>query len=437
MTARTILWVLCAFAAMALPFVVLMTGERVPGTGRLRDFSKGLGFGALAGAGMQFALTARFRRMAHPFGIDVIYLFHRYMAWGILGLMLGHFAIFWTWFPDELGELNPLTARWELTMGRFALLCFAALVVTSELRKRLGIEYGRWRLVHVALAVAGFGAAIAHVLGVGHFTGTTDKRLAMLGVTAGWLLLLAWVRLAKPWWQLRNPWRVTDNIAERGGVHTLVLEPMGRGLRRRKPGQFAWLTLGHSPFGLREHPFTISNPPEDGAKIAMSIKPLGDQTGELVKTRPGTVAWLDGPYGAFSIDMEPQAAGFVMIAGGIGITPMIANLRSMAARGDRRPAILIYANPDRESVTFREELDDLSRRMALRVVHVPEDPPEGWRGESGHIDKDMLARHLPPGSRDWPHMLCGPLPLTDAAKAALRDLGVPLRRIDSEIFDMV
>ena len=65
---------------MALPFVVLMTGERVPGTGRLRDFSKGLGFGALAGAGMQFALTARFRRMAHPFGIDVIYLFHRYMA---------------------------------------------------------------------------------------------------------------------------------------------------------------------------------------------------------------------------------------------------------------------------------------------------------------------------------------------------------------------
>lgn len=126
-----------------------------------------------------------------------------------------------------------------------------------------------------------------------------------------------------------------------------------------------------------------------------------------------------------------------MIAGGIGITPMIANLRSMAARGDRRPAILIYANPDWESITFREELDDLSRHMALCVVHVPEDPPEGWQGESGHIDKDMLARYLPPATRDWPHMLCGPLPLTAAAKAALRDLGVPLRRIDSEIFDMV
>jgi predicted ferric reductase len=44
----------------------------------------GLGFGALALAGLQFALTARFRRMTHPFGVDIIYLFHRYLAIGAL-----------------------------------------------------------------------------------------------------------------------------------------------------------------------------------------------------------------------------------------------------------------------------------------------------------------------------------------------------------------
>ncbi|RJL07488.1 ferric reductase-like transmembrane domain-containing protein [Paracoccus siganidrum] len=437
MTMRASLWVLAAFAAMALPFVVLLSGERAPGTGWLRDFSKGLGFGALAAAGLQFALTARFRRLAHPFGIDVVYLFHRYLALGAVLLMLGHFGIFYIWYHDDLGQLNPLTARWELTMGRLALLAFALLVVTSEFRKQLRIEYGLWRTAHASLAVVAFAAAILHVLGVGHFTGTTDKRLLMLGVTAGWLLLLAWVRLGKPWYQTHNPWRVTHNIAERGGVHTLVLEPLGQGLRRRRPGQFAWLTLGHSPYGLREHPFTLSDAPEGGPSIAMSIKPLGDFTDKAVTTPVGATAWLDGPYGAFSIDMEPGAPGFVMIAGGIGITPVISNLRAMAARGDMRPVVLFYANPDWEGVTFREELEALQERMRLKIVHVIEEPPDDWEGETGHLTKKILARHLGEATRDWPHMLCGPVPLTDAAKQALRELGVPLWRIDSEIFDMV
>lgn len=437
MTIRAIVWIAAAFAAIALPFVVLMFGERAPGRGLLWDFSKGLGFGALAAAGMQFALTARFRRMAYPFGIDVVYLFHRYMALGALALMLGHFGILYFWFEEALGELNPLEARWELTAGRVALVSFGLLVVTSEFRKQLRLGYGWWRSIHVALAIVAFAAALLHVLGVGHFTATAEKRALMLGVTAGWLLLLLWVRLVKPHQQTRNPWRVVENRPERGGVHSLVLEPLGERLRQWKPGQFAWLTLGYSPYGLREHPFTISSPPEAGPNVTFSIKPLGDFTEGAVKTQNGAIAYLDGPYGAFSIDMEPDAQGFVMIAGGIGITPMIANLRAMRARGDRRPAILFYANADWDEVTFREELEELESALALTVVHVLEDPPQGWDGEEGFVTKEVLERHLDEETRDWSHLLCGPPPMTEAARRALLELGVPVWRIDSEIFDMV
>lgn len=437
MTTRAVLWLLAAFVALALPFAVLMTGERVPGRGILWDFAMGLGFGALAAAGMQFALTARFRRLAYPFGIDVVYLFHRYMALGVLALMLGHFGILYIWFHDALGELNPLTARWELTAGRLALVGFALLVVTSEFRKRLGIEYGWWRALHVVLAVLAFGAALLHVLGVGHFTAASEKRWLMLGVTAGWLLLLVWVRLIKPWAQLRNPWRVVENIVERGGVHSLVLEPLGARLRQWKPGQFAWLTLGQSPYGLREHPFTISSAPQDGPRVTFSIKPLGDFTEAVVKTKPGALAYLDGPYGAFSIDMEPGAEGFVMVAGGIGITPMIANLEAMRARRDRRPVVLFYASSEWDEVTFREELEALEAALNLKVVHVIESPPDGWQGESGYLDREILARHLGEETRGWPHLLCGPAPMTAAVRQALRELGVSVWRIDSEIFDMV
>lgn len=284
MSLKIIFWIAAAFVAVALPFLVLLSGERVEGHALLFDFSMGLGFGALALASLQFALTARFRRMTHPFGVDIIYLFHRYLAIGAVAVMLGHFAILYIWYEPALGVLNPLEARWELTSGRVALGCFIVLVVSSEFRKWLKLEYELWRYLHVALAVIGFGAAVAHVLGVGRFTAAADQRALWLGVTLGWLVLLLWVRLGKPWKQRNNPWKVVDNIERHGGVHSLVFEPQGRALSKWKPGQFVWLTLENSPFGLREHPYTISNAPEQGPNIMLSIKPLGDFSERAVGT---------------------------------------------------------------------------------------------------------------------------------------------------------
>jgi len=435
--ARGIPWVAAAAAAIALPFLVLIAG-RQPATGDLLwNFSKGLGFGALAMAGLQFALTARFRPMTRPFGIDIVYFFHRYLALGAVGLMLGHFGILWLWYEDALGKLNPLEARWELTAGRFALLCFVALVVSSEFRKRLNLAYGAWRWLHVGLAVAGFGAAVAHVLGVGHFTATPGSRALWLGVTLGWVGILVWVRLVVPARLAANPWRVSAVNEERGGAVSLTLSPQRNGLPPWKPGQFAWLTLGTSPFGLGEHPFTIASPPERAPDVTMTVKPLGGFSARLQEVRPGARAFLHGPYGAFSIDNEPDADGFVMIAGGIGITPMIANLRSMRERGDRRPAVLVYANPDWDSVAFREELDDLQRTLRLKVVHVLEKAPQGWQGETGMVTGELLERHVGAETHAWPHFLCGPPPMVQGVKDGLLALGVPLRHVDSEIFDMV
>lgn len=435
--ARGVPWVLAAAAAIALPFLVLIAGRQPAGGDFLWNFSKSLGFGALAMAGLQFALTARFRPMTRPFGIDIVYFFHRYLALGALALMLGHFGILWLWYEDALGELNPLEARWELTAGRFALLCFIALVVSSEFRKRLNLAYGPWRWLHAGLAVAGFGAAVAHVLGVGHFTATPGSRALWLGVTLGWIGVLVWVRLVVPARLAANPWRVSAVEEERGGAVSLTFTPERNGLPRWKPGQFAWLTLGSSPFGLGEHPFTIASPPERAPEVTMTVKPLGGFSEKLTEVKPGARAYLHGPYGAFSIDNEPGADGFVMIAGGIGITPMIANLRSMRERGDRRPAVLVYANPDWDSVAFREELAALEAELELKVVHVLEEAPDGWSGETGMVTGDVLARHLSSGTRDRPHFLCGPPPMVEAVKEALLALGVPLRHVDSEIFDMV
>ena len=434
---RAVFWVGLAALALALPFIVLLSGERAAGTSFLWDFSMGLGFGALAAAGLQFVLTARFQPLTRAYGVDIVYLFHRYFAIGAVALMLGHFAILYIWFEEALGDLNPLTAEWELTAGRVALGAFVLLVITSEFRKTLRIPYEFWRYSHIALAVIAFGAAITHIIGVGHFTGEADKRILWLGVTVSWILILVWTRLIRPFRIWRNPWQVVENVSHHGGVHSLVFEPLGKPLRRWKPGQFVWLSLDATPFSAREHPFTISTPPEKGPRVTLSIKPLGDFTARAVQATPGTRAYLDGPYGTFSIDNDPEAKGFVMIAGGVGITPMMSNLHAMAERGDTRKVVLIYANQTWEGATFRDELAELEEAMTLTVVHVLEDPPEDWQGETGRIDQALLARHLPEDTRHCPHFLCGPEPMTHAAKTALLDMGVPLQVIDSEIFDFV
>lgn len=431
-------WLLIGFGAVALPFAVLLSGAARPAPGGvLWDFAMGSGFAALAIAAMQFALTGRIKWLTNPFGADIVYVFHRFLSWGALALMLMHFGVLYIWYQPALGELNPLTARWELTSGRVALVCFGLLIVTSELRKWLGIEYHFWRVMHVTLAVTGFAAAVAHVLGVGHYSAMEDTLALWLGVTVVWVGFVIWSRLIRPMVQIGNPWRVVGNKAEHGGVHTLTLRPEGKGLRLWRPGQFAWLSVGNSPYTLREHPFTISSAPECGPQIAFSIKPLGDDSKRLSQTPVGTLAYVDGPFGTFTVDREADAEGFVMIAGGVGITPVVANLQALRARRDPRRVILLYANKRLEDAPFREELDRIARDLDLKIVHVPEEAPEGWVGEVGMIDAEVLARHLPQRSRAWPHMLCGPAPMTDAVIKALRGMGVRKRHIDLEAFEIV
>lgn len=440
---RAIAWILLAVILIALPFVVILAGDPPAARGFLRDFSLGLGFSALSLAGMQFALTGRIKPLLHPFGADIVVVFHRFLSWGLVALMLGHFAILYIWYQDDLGVLNPMQAEPHMTAGRVAMGCFVALVASSELRQRLGLDYLWWRRLHVALALLGFGAAIWHVLGAGHFTGRDGTRGLWLGATLAWLGLIAWTRLWRPWQQWRNPWRVVQNRDEGDGVRTLVLRPEGRPLTGWRPGQFSWLAVGTSPFALREHPFTISTAPDKGPELSFSIKPLGDDSERLSKTPEGTIAYVDGPYGTFSVDREADSGGFVMIAGGVGITPLIANLHALQERRDPRPVILLYANKDWAEIAFREELRRIAQDIDLRVIHIIQDPPEDdWPPQDhetreGMIDADLLADLLPEESRDWPHMLCGPAPMLEAVRKALRDKGVPLARIDSEIFEMV
>lgn len=436
-TLRAVVWTLAYVALVSMPVLVLASGlGGMPGSGWWFDFSMGLGFGALAVMGGQFVLTARFRRATAPIGMDVVYVFHRWLAVVGLALVLAHYALLRWHFPATLAPASPASAPFYMTAGRLALAVFAALIVSSLWRKRFGIEYGGWRIAHGVMALAGMVLAIIHVSGVGYYSGVFWSRVVIDAFLGSLVAIVVYVRLVKPLLVASRTYRVTAVRSERGHAHTLSIEPEGHAGLRFAPGQFGWLSLGVGPWRAREHPFSFSNSAEREGVLEFTIKALGDFTATVGETPIGTVAYVDGPHGIFSVDHYGDAPGFFFLAGGVGIAPIMSMLRTLADRGDTRPLVLVYGNRRWESVTFREELERLAQRLDLRTVHVLIEPPADWEGRVGMPDPEILRAEMdrvPEGSHCF---LCGPVPMSEMAQRELRRLGVPMTRIHLEIFEM-
>lgn len=433
---EAVLWLGVYLALVTVPLFALLPGPAA-GLGFGWDFAMALGYAGLAMLGVQFALTGRFRRATAPFGIDIVYYFHRYLAVFALFVIGAHYILLRVMQPEALGSADPRTAPAHMTAGRIALLLFAAVVVLALLRRRLGLEYDRWRRLHALLATTAFALALWHLHGAGRFLDTAWKQWLWASYGAFWVALIAYVRLVRPWRVWSHPWTVSAVRPERGRVWTLALRPRSGEPLRFAPGQFAWLTLRASPFAMHEHPFSIASSAERGDRIEFSIKALGDFTSQIGETRVGETAWVDAPYGTFSIDDCPEASGYAFVVGGIGIAPAMSMLRTLADRSDRRPLVLFYGNRVWDRVAFREELETLATRLQLRVVHVLLEPPEDWTGERGFVTEEVLRRHLPAEAKGFHFFLCGPTPMTTSAERSLAAIGVPAAHVHSEIFDWV
>lgn len=454
-TLQGVLWITLYLLLTLAPLFLLLVGPTPAGRGFWREFSVALGFAGLAMMCLQFVLTARFRWLKAPYGSDIVYYFHRQISLVAFMIVLAHPLILFIEDPARLGLLNLIAAPWRARFGVTAVLALIALVTASLWRRQLKIHYDAWRIGHGILATAAVALTMGHIVLVGHYVSLPWKTALWIGYGSFWTALLAYVRIFKPWRELRRPYVVTQVKQERGNAWTVALRPDGHAGMTFHPGQFAWLSLRSSPFADREHPFSFSSSAAQPGELAFTIKERGDFTSQIGQVRPGERAYLDGPHGSFTTDRHEHAAGFVFIAGGVGITPVMSMLRTLADRRDPRPLTLIYANRDWEGVTFREEIGALQAggRIDLRVVHVLQQPPEGWPSdcasrdasmarpgcERGYVTAEVLRRHLPPIERrnQAEIFICGPQPMMDAVERALLDLGITGGDIHTERFDLV
>ena len=434
---RFSLWMLAYMALALVPMAIALAGS-TPEL-RARGVETGVMFGllALGVLSAQAVTSGRQRWFARGLGQDDLLRFHRQTGLFALVLVLAHPL---TLFLADSGFITYLDPRDELLRALslwFVLVAATALVASSLWRLAFGLSYERWRLLHGGLALAIVTLGLGHALMVEHYTGALWKKALLVMAVGGALYLMAETRLRRPWRMRRLPWRVEEVRGGRDDSWTLRLLPRGHDGMDFRPGQFAWLSLGDSPWTMQQHPFSMTSSADEDGAVEFTIKALGDFTSTVEEMEAGSCAWLEGPYGVFTWQPGQCPEGAVFITGGVGITPVMSMLRTARDRGAREPLWLVHASQDFDSILFREELEELERELPLTVMHVLDEPPDDWDGESGKVDADMLRRCLPRDIGRLPCYLCGPEPMADALEPALSRRGVPAKNLYCERFDMV
>ena len=298
------------------------------------------------------------------------------------------------------------------------------------------MAYEIWRWLHVIVSVIAITAMLYHLFSIRYYTSAPYQSALWFFLAIAWFGILFYVRLVKPVKLLKTPWRVSSVKSERGNAWTLTLSPDGHKGLRFSPGQFAWLSVHRTPFALAEHPFSIASSSEQSQQLQFTIKELGDFSNTVKFIKPQERVYVDGPYGAFSIDFV-TVENIVFIAGGIGIVPIMSMLRSLADRQSQKSVMLIYGYQSEEYLTYKEELDELVSTLKLELVYVLTEPSENWQGETGYIGYDLLKRHVSNYRHNSHFYICGPTAMMLLTEQSIHKLGVDFTRIHSEIFTLV
>ncbi|MDI1449913.1 ferredoxin--NADP reductase [Polyangium sp. 6x1] len=244
--------------------------------------------------------------------------------------------------------------------------------------------------------------------------------------------------------------RVTRVVRETPDAVSLSLtDPEGRRIAF-VPGQFFTVLVTLASGDVLRRAYSISSvPDEDGAaaEVTITIKrmPGGRASNHLNDAiTEGDILDVLGPSGSFTVTPDPAARRhLVLLAGGSGITPLASITRTTLAREPGARVTLVYGNRGERDIIFREALESLAEAHADRFTlrHVLSEPPAGFTGRTGLLDRDNVTRELDAIAASsgldadaTAYYVCGPEPMMAAAREALLARGVDPARIHEERF---
>ena len=393
---------------------------------------------------------------------------------GVLGFfyIATHFLIFFV-FDRELSvasTLEEIVERVYLWFGFGALILMIPLAISSTdgMVSRLGAK--RWKLLHRLAYVIAIAGVVHYYLLV-----KSDVRQPLAFAIAVGLLLsyrivrhyldlraelatahdkLAASRAAtpkkkKPFWS--GQLKIVRIFDETHDVKTFRLASPDGGPLPFDYVAGQYLNLALTIDGKRvNRSYTIASSPTRNAYCEISVKRAANGYGSkhLHETwREGSLVKVSAPAGKF-VFAGHESDRVVLIAGGIGITPMMSIVRSLTDRGWTGDIYLLFSVRKLVDFVFREELAYLQARFPrLRVkVTLTNDPDVVWDGERGHrwseaanaVERGQIGREMiegfVPELKHGPVLLCGPDPMMTGMRKLLVAIGVPDAEILQEAF---
>jgi predicted ferric reductase len=388
--------------------------------------------GGLTGAYLMLVmvvLVARLPWLERAAGQDRLTGWHRRVAPWAFGLIIAHVVLITLGYA-QAAKVGVLRQLWMFVtsypdvlaaMAGFGLLVMAGVTSVRYVRRQL--RYETWWVVHLytylALALAFAHQIVTGVPFIGHPL-TRAVWIAIWAATAGLVIVF---RIAVPIWRsLRHQLRVVEVCDEAPGVVSVICR--GRRLDRLavSGGQFFLWRFLTPDLWWQAHPYSLSALPQP-PYIRVTIKGLGDQSRAVHRLPPGTRVAIEGPYGAFTQHARTSDR-VVLIAAGVGITPLRALLEDLPARTD---VVVIVRASSAKDLIHRDEVAALVGQRGGRLHELV-----GSRHKV-RFDAHVLRRLVPDLTvRDV--YVCGPDRFrADVADAAAR-LGVAGEQIHTESF---
>ena len=395
----------------------------------------------------QLVLSARIRFIERQIGLDRLLKVHALTPSLVIVLAFVHKFIMESLFGNSLKTLMGNT-------GLFFLLAMSALAVVfmggmrthlpppaqaflKRLTDKRFFGYNWQRILHNLMPV---GAIILFL----HVQLSSSARFS-LAVRLIYILYFSlamgawlWHKILRPWHQKRNPFTVREVRSETAGIWTLRLTaPTGPHFRHAE-GQFGFFRFLTGKLSQEPHPFSFSDMQDEYGTLTITVKALGDYTRTIGQAQPGDLVAVDGPYGRFT----PSLHGYeklVLLAGGIGITPMLSILSQIRQTSPFRPVLLLWGINKAEELIRVEDVKDMQAVMpAFHFVPVAFRDP-GFTGETGVVDQEKIERFSRAHGFDGNttgYYLCGPTPMMLSVRKDLRRMGIPRSHIHDERFSL-
>src|SRR3954454_3595735 len=392
--------------------------------------------GLLAGYGVVVlvALMARIPPLERGIGADRLARWHARGGRYIVSLVVAH-GLLITWGYAVTAHTNVfsqtktlLMSYPDVLMASVAGLLLVGVGVVSMRAARKRMRYETWYYLHFYTYVA-VALAFSHQFSTGaEFMTNAWARIVWAGMYAAVAAAILWYRFITPARQaVRQQLRVESVRREAPDTVSVVVSGPRVHELAAQPGQFfRWRFLTRDLWWA-SNPYSLSAAPLPD-RLRITVKTLGDHSAKIGRLRPGTRVIAEGPYGAMTAARRKRRK-VLMIAGGVGVTPLRALFQSLPAEPGE--LTLLYRSGRDVDVVFRDELTAIAKTRGARLHIIA-----GHRRDLGHdpLSTAALSRNIT-DLREHDVFVCGPAGMTATVVRALRGAKVPRRQIHSESFE--